>query len=340
MNVGLCGHTVDTGIGITCRRLMRNLPFAKFLHVKNQPLGWGPDLQASAISAETYKVDAPDGNLTERAMPALAEFLAGLDAVVSIERWWPRCLATVAAAGGIRTALMVMPEWLLAADIKKADVLIAHSRCTKALLDQHTDKAVLVPFPMDLSELGFRRREVAMSFGFIDGWGGVQDRSGSCEVLEALRSRPRLMRVSSLRGLELPLGTEAARSAVRPVDLYHDLDVVVRPSRHEGLGIVLLEALACGSLVITTAGKPMCEPIQDCFGADAHRFLVRPRQEASIKLGDFPWYQYSPDPADLIEKVDALRGKGIAHYSLEARAYMERVHGQAAWQQLWKVICG
>ena len=125
--------------------------------------------------------------------------------------------------------------------------------------------------------------------------------------------------------------------------LYRGCDVFVLPYRGEGFGMPLVEAMACGKPVITTA----CGPSQD-FASEQIAYLVSAREEAVTEeppplgklTGPFSWFQ--PDFSELVRTLRyvyehreeaAQRGRLAAKHVREhfswphiTRMYLERVN--------------
>jgi|tagenome__1003787_1003787.scaffolds.fasta_scaffold20990084_11 glycosyltransferase involved in cell wall biosynthesis len=125
--------------------------------------------------------------------------------------------------------------------------------------------------------------------------------------------------------------------------LYRGCDVFVLPYRGEGFGMPLVEAMACGKPVITTA----CGPSQD-FASEQIAYLVSAREEAVTEeppplgklTGPFTWFQ--PDFSELVRTLRyvyehreeaAQRGRLAAKHVREhfswphiTRMYLERVN--------------
>jgi len=79
------------------------------------------------------------------------------------------------------------------------------------------------------------------------------------------------------------------------IDTYKSGKVYVAPSRREGLGLPILEAMACGLPVITTNAAPMNEWFED------DTLLVKVRSKTDLPYGDIP--MYTPDVFDLMQKM-------------------------------------
>jgi len=335
MNAGLCGYAVDTGIGQMTKAMLRCLPFDKFLHVYEPSVGWGDDPGTVASWRYSVKRDWPSA-------PVVDGFLDGLDVVVCVERCWPAAFFAHAKARGIRTVLIVMPEWFHPTREwgKSADVLISHARAGYDHLVKLgcRSRAVYTPIPLDIESLPFTQRQRANRFLFVNGYGGINARSGSGEIFDALAMRPGLVDVCSQKQIALPRGTRMIAPCATPADVYANADVMVRPSRHEGLGLTVLEAMASGCAVLTTNGLPMREFIQECYGPRASEFLLAVANSDMISPAGVPWHHYIVEPASIVDKVDQWRGKDIASESVMGREYIESVHGESAWNDLWRII--
>ena len=83
------------------------------------------------------------------------------------------------------------------------------------------------------------------------------------------------------------------------LQLFADSDVCLAPSRWEGLGVHLYEALAFGMPIITNDAPPMNELVEDGFNG----LLVRSRWDGLAKSGISA---YVPDLEDLAEAIERL----------------------------------
>ena len=116
--------------------------------------------------------------------------------------------------------------------------------------------------------------------------------------------------------------------------LYRGCDVFVLPYRGEGFGMPLLEAMACGKTVITTAQGPA----QD-FCSEKTAYLVAAREEQvpdeppplGELAGNFTWFE--PDFGELVRTLRHVyehRDEAIQR----GRAAAKRVHKEFAWSSV------
>jgi 1,2-diacylglycerol 3-alpha-glucosyltransferase len=169
-----------------------------------------------------------------------------------------------------------------------------------------TDTNLFKPRPQAATE-----RDAASVFFHSAGYGGTKNRKGTDILLKAfqkVRGNARLIIHS-----QVPLGKfgDASADIVRSdprIDyiektvpapgLYHLGDAFVYPSRLEGIGLCVPEALACGMPVITTDNAPMNEFVED----GVNGFLVRVTETKTREDGYY-WPEKIADIDDLAEKM-------------------------------------
>jgi len=87
-------------------------------------------------------------------------------------------------------------------------------------------------------------------------------------------------------------------------DLYKEGDIYLAPSRKEGLGLPIYEAMACGFPVITTDAPPMNEVVTD------ERLLVKTKNNV-------------PDLNDLVSKMEFAASMNLSDVSRKNRKIIE-----------------
>jgi glycosyltransferase involved in cell wall biosynthesis len=170
---------------------------------------------------------------------------------------------------------------------------------------------------VDLERFKFRQRTICNRFLFVNGWGGVAGRKGlQCLLAAAPWLPPRSVTVVSQRALgPLPEAFVGRPGVSSNNDLYDFGDVLLAPSRFEGLGLQYYEAMASGLPVAVTDAEPMneCSP---------HRLIAAERQGKGNGCNPV----YNACSRSLADVVNELHGKDISEASMAARANVEARH--------------
>lgn len=340
MKIGLAGYVCDTGIGTLIRWLWKRLPFDHLLAVKHPILGMGGNYEAFDDGRPLFI----QANCTATRG---AKFLAGLDAVLTVERTTPDDFFNWCKERKIRTHILCMAEWV---DLNKpwfrhADRLIAPTRhCYDHLvkLGQQA-RSVYVPCPVDLTELPFRLRDRADSFMFSNGFGGANMRKGMETVVEFAAKNPQLpLTIYSQQAAEQFLHSVPHVRLIgqlpKAASLYEKQAVAIQPSRYEGLGLGIVESLASGLPVLTTDAAPMHEFVKGAYGEEAKRFLIRVREVQQVNIWSHLWPAHIADAAHLSELANSLYRQPVDHISLAGRRFLEKNHGDAAFDSLWAAL--
>lgn len=233
------------------------------------------------------------------------------------------------------------------ADFLAYDLVICNTRRHHSVFAQHPG-ALYLPWgtdtrlfrPAALDRLVHPDR---VTFFHSAGMGGVNLRKGTDLLVRAFAGVPGEARlvIHSQVGLER-YGDQVARliendsriefiqGTVASPGLYHLGDVYVYPTRLEGIGLTICEALAAGLPVLTTDRPPMNEFVQDgVTGA-----LLRVEREA-VRADGYYWPEAQvdlPHLREVLQRYAADRGL-VLRQKRAARAY-------ALKERDWRVNAG
>lgn len=316
---GIVGYCCATGLGILTRDFYRHLPFARWLVVEHPQLG--VDAAHLTPSCERSFESAGHG--------VLERWLTGLATVFSIEREYLAGLWAVAKKKGVGVVLMPNAEWFDPKDERMSliDRFIAPTRACLMMLEQtgFGRRTTYVPCPIDTTRFAFRQRERAELFVHFRGWGGHLERKGTNIVLEAARRCPDVpFLIRGQRPLEgeWPPNARSVGPTLHPEEQYAIGQVAIQPSRWEGIGLQILEAMACGLPTIVPNAPPMNE-----YPADEQLLVAAGARP--VMLGQ-PWTAWEMDVSLLTEAIRRVHGQRIHVLSRRARRKTER----RSWDQL------
>jgi glycosyltransferase involved in cell wall biosynthesis len=201
----------------------------------------------------------------------IEEALNGLDVLIVLEdQAINHRIIRAAKSKSIKVHSLALWEWFPPYDpIKKLfDRIICPNRyCESILKKLGFENTVLLGWPVDVLNLPERRISgPAKMFVHIAGKIETDDRKSTLLTLQAfhrVRNPDVSLTVRSQRPLPWQINDPRIRYFIGNVpnyrDLYREGDVFVQPSKAEGLGLSILEAIACGLPVLTTDYPPMNE---------------------------------------------------------------------------------
>lgn len=281
-----------------------------------------PTIQRYTLSAPRAFLRQPIKSLEGQEWAAFCE---AVDVVV-ISEILPIAAINQALARGVRVAYIPNADWAEVEDdsgrwltavrgfaLRRGFTVLSKSRGLGAVLDEHRIKHTPIPW-VALDPVADDRSPPAQRLRFLAslGMGGFQGRRAADVILEAWRqlgpvdasltvkiAKP--LRDVLPEGFVLPAGVEVIeadwrREQIQAAWLEHD--VVLYPTRWDGFGLSLSEALVAGCPVIATDGWPINEQVTD--GHDG--LLVPARQTGSMRLAP----KWEVDPSDLAAAMRRL----------------------------------
>lgn len=316
---GLVGFACATGLGNTARDFYAHLPFDRWLVLEHPRFGLNP--AGLDDRCRIGRLDMPSAEV--------ATWLDGLDAVFAIQNGYAPGLWRLAKRRGLRTVLLPMAEWFAPAhpDVPLIDRFVAPTQsCAAMLADVGLgERTIAIPYPVDGQRFAFRRRERAEVFLHCRGQGDG-DRKGTLFVLEAARRCPEVpfvVRAQDHPLVEWPDNVRLLGATEEPEEQYADGDVAIQPSRYEGVGLPILEAMACGLPALVPDAPPMNE-----YPVDRRLLIAGDLLQGNLVGNPFPVAR--PDVDALVAAIRALHGQPIGDLSEASRARIE----ERTWDRL------
>lgn len=322
--------TIATGLGTEARWLMRLLPFTRWFQFPNGDLGYGPETK----DPRAVRITMAGG---------WEKLLDDIDILVCTERPMPLDLLMEARRRGIGTVVLTNPEWTSPRHdwIRYADVLVARTHASEMHLRTLHRNVRFAPVPIVYhDELPFTERQRASRVVFSNGWGGTRLRKGWPEVRLMLGQRPQCVTVYSQEPLD---GVRHEGEKPCSADLYREADVMLVPSRFEGLGLTVLEGMASGCIVAATDAAPMSEFLRAAYREMSELVLLPVARTEWVQVGGQPWLSHFVDPTKalaVLDRLAKLSQRDVSDLSHRGRQYIEAAHGPSAALHLWMVICG
>jgi glycosyltransferase involved in cell wall biosynthesis len=269
-----------------------------------------PIRQLVAPSYRGTAAPGPSGDmpLALESDKAMSEQLCGFQGIIICEDAdWSRRAMRLAREAGVKIVHVVLWEWMrfYVQEWQLCDLFVCvHGMAERTMRGLGFRRLARLVWPLNLAQLPHRKiTGPAHRFAHNVGLFEADDRKGAAITLEAFRRVPLpaielVVRVQN--EFTLPCDDSRVRIESRHLEHHGDLyqlgDVAVQPSKCEGLGFMLLEAIAAGLPVITTNYPPMNEYVRQ-------RPLL-----AATRWGKFPAEQtaYVHQAHFKIPKTDSL----------------------------------
>lgn len=309
--LGLISYKNHSGLGVIAANFRKWLPLASQFVIKH-PVKDAP--------GETYDIGIPHtfGDL-EPTIDQLNEYLdvCKPEVVIVIETPFNFDFFQIMYDRGIKVVLIPMIDSVGVEKFipyeKYIDLVINFTKVGQKIYAEHWPggniNGIHLPYPIDTEYFCLLGGETEFTFVHSSGWGGSHYRKSTDLVFTAFQQlshkyKDITMLVNSqcgeqehsqLRNVERV--TIQRKDLPEAIDSYRNGPVCIFPSRREGLGLPILEAMACGLPVITTDAPPMNE-----WFPEDYSLLVKVQCQTDLPYGDVP--MYTPSAFDLMKKME------------------------------------
>lgn len=310
---GFIGYVNHSGLGTIAANFRNRLPLDSQFIIKH-PI--------KDASGETYDIGIPHtfGDLTPTE-DQLNEYLDTCkpEVVIIVETPFNFNFFKIMHDRGIKIILIPMIDSIGVEKFipyeKYMDLVINFTEIGQRIYEKKWPgniNGIHIPYPIDTEYFCSSRAETAFAeftFAHSEGHGGAGFRKATDLVFQAFQqlsykfkditmlvnSQCSEQEHSQLRAVDRV--TISRKNLSNAIDLYRDGRIFVCPSRREGLGLPILEAMACGLPVITTDAPPMNE-----WFPEDYPLLVKVQCQTDLPYGDIP--MYTPSAYDLMQKME------------------------------------
>ncbi len=266
--------------------------------------------------------------------------MQGLQGIIFFERaGWHHDLLRCARERGVATVGVPNWEWFLADDENwnYCDLLVCPNEMgLRTVRSYGRMNSIRLPWCLDLKSLPLCSIEgPARTFVHNAGLVDADDRKGTRDTIQAFRrARRKDIRLIVRLQKEVPLPKIDDRITVQignvasHADLYRQVDVAIQPSKMEGIGFMILEAVCAGLPVISTDYPPMNEVVlQPEMRVRTHwwnrrAFPTSWAKHAHLRL---------PRQGDIVRRIEWCADHDMAPFSRQNRAWAEETFPPTAF---------
>jgi glycosyltransferase involved in cell wall biosynthesis len=326
-------HKDDTGFGRQARDIRKVLGIRRHIVIPSERL---TDHPLNPLEDTLLPKEAPESRVKE--------VLHGVQGIVFFERphWHPEILRC-ARELGVLTVCVPNWEWFVGDEPKwnYCDLFACpNDMALRTVRSYKRNNSVYLPWCLDIEALPSQivkgpARRFVHNAGLVDG----NDRKGTRDTIDAFRRTKRneirlIVRVQK----EVPLPEVDDRIDVRfgnvPsfADLYRDVDVAIQPSKMEGIGFMILEAVCSGLPVITTDYPPMNEYVlQPELRAKTQWFKRKAFPSAWVKQAHLKL----PSPTDIVRRIEWCADHDMERFSTQNRNWAKEVFSPDHLRKQW-----
>lgn len=306
--IGFAGYVNHSGLGSIAANFRKNFSLSSQFIIKH-PI--------KDIPGETYDIGIPYtfGDL-EPTIDQLNEYLDTCkpEVVIVVETPFNFDFFKIMHDRGIKVVLIPMIDSISVEKFlpyeKYIDLVINFTKVGhKIYLDKWPGCRMYLSYPIDTEYFCPSNVEVEFTFAHSEGWGGSGFRKGTDLMFMAFqqlchmsKDKPTMWvhgQPGEAKHSQLHKGVAITqqKDLANAIDLYCKGQIFICPSRREGLGLPILEAMACGLSVITTDAAPMNE-----WFPEDYPLLVKVQCQTDLPYGDVP--MYTPNAYDLMQKME------------------------------------
>lgn len=322
MSLGVAGYLCNTGIGSLIEDLKNNLPVDSHYVIRHHLYG----IDQRKLSPMVYLGSGPVD---------LQRWVSQRSAVIVVEAPFENALPILCYSKRVPLICIVNIDWFNPKEpwVKFVSTFVAPNKFTyQSLLAMGINNVEYIPASVDTEMFQFRQRNVCNQFLFCNGRGGFRQRKGADLVEKAFSEMKYPLDICTQSSVNFctELSSLIEGDVQDRNSLYASGDVYVAPTRWEGYGLHILEAMACGLPVLTTSGDPMAEYVRNT------EWHINVKKVEQMKgPGRFSALAHEPDLVSFKERLAHWYRKSVREASESNRKLIEREYSWRANRDKW-----